>query len=327
MITFFTIPKPFSGNMSVIQRNAIQSWTRLAPPCEVILCGDDDGVADTARQLGILHLPGIARNQYGTPLLDSAFRLAAENARFPLTCYLNADIMLTSEFPRAAQIARLRRFLMVGQRWDVHLAEPWDFSSLQWEERLRRYVREKGILHPAAGSDYFLFPTGDALGELPPFAVGRPGWDNWLLGRARWLGVAVIDATEITTVVHQDHDYGHVKNGKGDSYSGREAEQNLAIAGNPILPHSLNDASHILTIHGPRRAFTKRHLRRRLQRLISEHLLLFVTHGLFKIAGSRMKRLFVPYPNGYQAPRFGDQIRGLFRKRNMGNFALPRDRK
>ncbi len=31
MITIFAIPKPFKGHIDVIQRNAIQSWTKLSP--------------------------------------------------------------------------------------------------------------------------------------------------------------------------------------------------------------------------------------------------------------------------------------------------------
>ncbi|NBC18953.1 MAG: hypothetical protein GVY18_16755, partial [Bacteroidetes bacterium] len=53
MLTLFTIPKPFAGHIGVIQRNALESWRRLDSDVEIILCGDDAGVAKTADALGV----------------------------------------------------------------------------------------------------------------------------------------------------------------------------------------------------------------------------------------------------------------------------------
>jgi len=77
MLTIFTIPKAFEGHIGIIQRNAIGSWSRLG--CDVILCGDDPGVSEAAKEVGATHIPDIDRNDYGTPLLSSAF--AKDNVR------------------------------------------------------------------------------------------------------------------------------------------------------------------------------------------------------------------------------------------------------
>ena len=37
--------------------------------------------------------------------------------------------------------------------------------------------------------------------------IGRPGYDNWLIWRARRSRIPVIDATKELTAVHQNHDY------------------------------------------------------------------------------------------------------------------------
>ena len=50
MLTIFAIPKPFQGHVSIIQRNAIQSWTKLHPDCEVILLGDEPGTGTVAAE-------------------------------------------------------------------------------------------------------------------------------------------------------------------------------------------------------------------------------------------------------------------------------------
>ena len=72
MLTIFTVPKPFKEHIGVIQRNAIYSWTQL-PGCEIILFGDDDGVAETAEEFGVKHVSDIEKNEHGTPLLDFVF--------------------------------------------------------------------------------------------------------------------------------------------------------------------------------------------------------------------------------------------------------------
>ena len=64
-------------------------------------------------------------------------------------------------------------------------------------------------MYPAAGSDIFVYPRG-LFGTVPPFAIGRGYWDNWLIRRSVELEASVIDATGTVVAVHQDHDYRHV---------------------------------------------------------------------------------------------------------------------
>ena len=45
MLTLFSTCKPFHGHNGVIQRNALKSWRLLHPDIEIILFGDDEGVA------------------------------------------------------------------------------------------------------------------------------------------------------------------------------------------------------------------------------------------------------------------------------------------
>src|ERR1043166_8086561 len=103
MLTLFTIPKAFHGHNAIIQRNAIRSWTLMQPRAEIILFGDDDGTADTAAILGVRHLPRVARNEYGTPLLSDLFQQARDAAAYDVLCYVNADVILMSDFFPAVQ--------------------------------------------------------------------------------------------------------------------------------------------------------------------------------------------------------------------------------
>ena len=47
LITAFTAPKPFTNpHIATIQRNAIQSWIHLGSEVEVLLMGDEEGMAE-----------------------------------------------------------------------------------------------------------------------------------------------------------------------------------------------------------------------------------------------------------------------------------------
>ena len=50
MLTIFAVPKPFRGHIGVIQRNAIRSWTLLRPACDIILMGNEEGIAEIAAE-------------------------------------------------------------------------------------------------------------------------------------------------------------------------------------------------------------------------------------------------------------------------------------
>src|SRR5580765_6089794 len=102
MFTIFALPKPFKGHVGVIQRNALGSWVRLAD--DVILFGDEEGIADATREFGTRHVPEVARNRFGTPLLNDAFRTAERLCATPWLVYVNGDIILREDFGRAVSV-------------------------------------------------------------------------------------------------------------------------------------------------------------------------------------------------------------------------------
>ena len=230
LITIFSAPKPFTNpHIATIQRNAIQSWT-LLPDVDVILLGEETGLAEAARDLGVKHLPNVARNDSGTPLISSMFQLARENSTSELLCIINADMLLMPDFVEAArQVSQLRkRFVSMSQRWDLDVTESLDFSA-GWEERLRERVKTKGELHRPMGSDFFLFPRS-AFADMPAFAIGRAGWDNWVIYKSRKERWATVDVTPSLMIVHQNHDYSHLPGGQ-PHYKHPETDVNIQLAG------------------------------------------------------------------------------------------------
>lgn len=262
MLTIFTIPKPFKENhIKIIQRNAIQSWTKLQPKCEIILFGDDKGIAEVAKEFGVLHVPKV-ENEFGIPLLSSVFRLGKEMATNQFVAFVNTDIILLSDFTEALNLINRPTFLMAGRRWDVDIKESIQFNNVDWEEKLRRQVIQQGKLHGLAGMDYFVFPKNLEL-NMPSFVAGRPGYDNWLIYRARSLGIPMIDATKMITILHQDHGYTHRLGGKKDVLKKAEGKRNIKLAGGFSRMLTLRDADWILTKDGlkkpefPRRIFSE----------------------------------------------------------------------
>lgn len=270
-LTLFALPKPFSGHIGTIQRNALQSWARLRPPCHVLLLGKERGLAGAARRIGATHLAAVARNAHGTPLLDSAFRAAEEASDGDRLCYVNADILLLSDFLPALERAWTAHpeALLVGHRWDLDVTEPLQFGD-SWDAQLRTAVNEQGRLHPSTGIDLFAFPKG-FWGTLPPFAVGRTVWDGWMIWYARRKGAPVIDLTPSASIVHQNHGYGDGGDAKRRIWEGPEAQRNQALAGGFGHVYNLDDATHELTPQGLRRRRSIHGLRRGIERAGEDH--------------------------------------------------------
>lgn len=251
------MPKAFRGHIGVIQRNAVKSWTMLSIRPEVILCGDDEGTAEIARELGVRYIAKIARSDSGTPMLHDLWAQAEQQASNNLLCYVNADIILLEDFAAAVrQVAQQPGpLLMMGQRTDANITEPIDYAQAGWEQKLRQQVAGIGKRQPPNAIDYFVFTKG--LGSnLLPLALGRRGWDNWLLWYARSKKAVVIDASPVVGAIHQNHDYGHHPGGAKGVWQGGEAKRNRELIGEWYHLHTTEDATHQLTAQG----LVRRHL-------------------------------------------------------------------
>jgi hypothetical protein len=222
MLTLFSVPKPFRGEIGGIQRRSLESWTALED-VQVVLLGNEEGVAEAARDAGVRHVPGLERTEWRTPRLDAAFREAERVASQPYRCFVHADVLLHPDLLASTSLVAetASAFLLVGQTGE-----------------------EDGTLRGAAALDWFVFPAG-LYETIPPFAIGRACFDNWLVWKARQEGI-VVDATRAVTAVHQRHGYDHLAGGKQEAYYGEEAVRNLELAGGKSHLYTIHDASHLL---------------------------------------------------------------------------------
>jgi len=255
VITLFSAPKPFTEpHIATIQRNAVKSWI-LLPDVEVILLGEETGLAEAARELGVKHIPDVARNDSGTPLISSMFQFArdaSQRSNSELLCIINADMILMPDFIEAAKqvlsTSRFKRdlqnFVMLSQRWDMDITQPIEFTE-GWERQLVSTVRTQGQLHRPAGSDFFLFPKS-CYQDIPNFVIGRAGWDNWMIYKARMEKWPVIDCTPSVMIVHQNHDYAHLPGGKSH-HEHPDTNENIRLAGGQAaIRYTILDSTHQL---------------------------------------------------------------------------------
>lgn len=253
MITFLASPKPFQGEAALNQKNAVRSWSRAVPGAEIRLYGNAEGICDFSREMGATWVSNVGTSEEGTPIFGSIAADAARNGRFDLQLYLNCDILLFPGLARAASVICWERFLAVGQRIDLAAGVDVTETLVDSVRRLAEQAREGGAaLHPAAGSDYFLFRRGIWQG-VPPVAIGRAAYDNVLIGFCLARGIPVIDATFAILAVHQFHGYRHVPGGMDEIYRGVEARRNAAsLDGWPLVTST--DATWRLTAKGPLRS-------------------------------------------------------------------------
>jgi hypothetical protein len=267
MITIFAIPKPFEGHFSIIQQNAINSWFKLNPKPEIILFGEEKGTEEICNKLGLIHIPEVKKNEYGTPLLNDAFRHVQLRAKNDSICYINSDILLTSNFIEVVNdiIKSQKDYLIIGRRWDLDLTNTIKFDP-GWENKIIQKVKSEGKRQRSEMMDFFVFANGK-IDDIPPFAVGRPRWDNWLVWKAKSLNIPVIDVSDYVIPIHQNHDYSHHPGSYKGVYEGDEARINYDLSGGLLKFYKIIDADFIYSQKGLKRNISLDHYHWKFNRI------------------------------------------------------------
>jgi len=279
MFTLFACPKPFKGHDRIIQINAIKSWMLLKPRPEIILFEAEESIQEIAKELGVDTVYKAECNEYGTPLANHLFKKVDSVAKNSTICYVNSDIILMNDFTKAIDRAKdqKEKFLLIGHRHDVKLNVLWDFEKEDWQQRLRDYIKEKGAPYALKGIDYFVY-SKKLFSDIPPLALGRTIWDNWLIYHACSSKIPVIDATKVVTAIHQSHNYNHCIGGEYSAWRGKEAKQNLLLAGGLQNKFNLMDATHILEKDALKPASDIKHNAIRLYRSMRNNRLLYLLY-------------------------------------------------
>lgn len=207
--TIFTTCKPFEGIVGANQRSAITSWALIKPTPTIVLIGNEKGTAELAKEMRLKHIRSVTRNRWGTPLMSGLFWVGVTccDPESELLCYVNSDILLFPEFSLAvaAAAAKFDVFLMSGPRWDLQVDDPINFKR-DWIKDVNVALKQRGVRHKPTGLDWLAFTRKTYHpASFPALAIGRNGWDSWLLWKAIRKKIPTIDATQMVKVVHQEH--------------------------------------------------------------------------------------------------------------------------
>jgi len=233
-IAIVAAPKAFRGHVGMIQRNAIASWRHLGPGVEILLGGDEEGLAYVARAMRATLLGPLAAGIDGPPRVDDLFARARAATQADLIAYVNADIILLPDWLAAVRRAAATlagQLLVIGRRTDLDVEERIDFADPAARIDLADRAGRSGRLAARVCKDYFVFRRDD-MRHVPAFTLGRAYWDNWMVHDARVRGVPVVDVTACATAIHQNHDYAHLAGGRLAAYlTAAGARENRRLAG------------------------------------------------------------------------------------------------
>lgn len=194
-------PKPWTGLINIIQRNAVRSWLRQGGDTEILLYGDDPGTKEACEEFGLTHVPDIQLTSYGTPNIGWIFRDL--QSRSDLCTYINADIMLSNDQAFSAIRQCGAPFTATAARAGLIVTEEiqhWDY----FYAAMRDFLKEQ---QPRCGVDIFIFTD---LPPMPDFALGRGFWDKWFVAACTKQQVPFLDLTPKFWTIHQSHDYNHL---------------------------------------------------------------------------------------------------------------------
>ena len=252
MVTLFSSMRPFvEPHTTLIQRNAIQSWLALRPQPQIILMGDDAGVAEIAREFSAMHVRDVEKNAFGMPMRSSMCRIAHSVADHDLLCIINSDIIVLDHFRDALSLIPLERFVAAGRRHDLDVEESINTESEEWRSGLRERMRNEGALRSPSTLDYIIYSKSITPPVLPPFPMNSFGWDPWFLYAHRRRGIPIVNVMETIDIIHQNHQAREDERRRWKAW-GKDAQAmaELRAAGGFSSMMTLREADYVLTREG-----------------------------------------------------------------------------
>ena len=211
----------------------------------------------------------------GTKLLRGLFEPAEEMARYDRLCYINCDIMLLPTFGAAVErvAARFPQFLMVGQRWDTDIFEPWDFGP-NWDLETGSTCGPTRLSGRAPRDPLFRVCPRAFSRHTPARHRANLVGSLAHLCSARSLKPPVVDATLTVRAVHQNHDYSYHPAGATGVWQDEQARRNYELAGGKWHLYTIDDSTHRLTPAGLKRKmwYPLAPLRRALRPVCRSHV-------------------------------------------------------
>ncbi len=215
-----------------MQLSAIRSWKRALPEARVILYGNEPGLVDVCRKEKVDFGGSVKVGHDGVEIVTDIFRQAAFLAGRAGMIYLNSDILLDESARKAYTLLENLPggYLGTGRR---RCLPAWVGSALKGAE-LDAYLIacRKPVRWGQASSLDIFFLRDFSVETMPCFRIGQAAWDNWMIFRAREMGLSVVDLSSVLRPFHCDHDYRYTKNNSEPISRNRlRDQQNLDLLG------------------------------------------------------------------------------------------------
>ena len=209
LLTLFTTFKE-SSDRNNIQTNTILNWASLGPKVQPLVFTNLSSagiLVERARKHGWIIAPLQRVNKYGTPFLKDMFRAVTKYSGSPFYGYCNADILFGDGLVKTLEGLKRYNFnssMLIGRRVNVKI-DPNSTLPLYRNSQIVPLAKSKGSLFRTDAEDYFI------IGPISRFpwhmikdvVIGRPAYDNYLVGQALIGNVSVVDATKTVLAVHQ----------------------------------------------------------------------------------------------------------------------------
>jgi len=134
----------------------------------------------------------------------------------------------------------LGRTLVIGRRTNVFLR---DHTGLYLPDHVTAAARQRGQLFAENAEDYFFIAFNDfPWHRVVDVVIGRPAYDNYLVGLAIRQNVTVVDATNTLLALHQTGSDGNLA-----GHMNSDKEFNVAVIGKFNYDSGLSSAAQYET--------------------------------------------------------------------------------
>ena len=251
LLTIFTTFKDTPQKYN-IHRNMILNWASLMPRVQPVLFTNlsaSNMINKLAVSRGWKLLPLQGVNKYGTPFLRNMYHATSNVIKSRFYGFCNGDILFNDGLISTLEgvsdyLTGFNSTLVIGRRFNVNINES-SGEMLFDRDSVTRKAKKHGRLFMTVAEDFFFIARPELFPwhTIKDIVIGRPAYDNYLVGQASQGGVAVVDATNTIVALHQT--------GKDGNFAahGRSADKdyNIQLIGRYNYNAGSTDSAHYVT--------------------------------------------------------------------------------
>ena len=218
---FITAFKSFKNNNDgASQRSALYTWA--ANGARIVAPNNESDIKENCQRFpSVKLLPGIrtARDfhfQHNSPVLKDLLLRGLDEYQDEWVVLINSDVLLPRDFYLTLKdVGRRYRdnaFIAVT-RYDIDLF--YEVDTHQKHDAV--FTEEATIYNEHCSSDVFISRRENFLKmakDMPPFILGRYGWDNWIHYYV-YVNFYALNGTRVFKTLHCRHNHQHIEMQEG----------------------------------------------------------------------------------------------------------------